>query len=122
MEFTGISYGNHITVEQMQKGKAEIDDYQCLLRIPGNMRSDSLDRKTKAAEAKVSAFRAHVGDLRFSHWAVIHTWAPNGSKPAYILPMCCPPIFKKPEMLPVLYQIVKQHLAGDEFIYDIEIF
>jgi hypothetical protein len=122
MEFTGISYGNHITVEQMQKGKAEIDDYQCLLRIPGNMRSDSLDRRTKEAEAKVSAFRAHVGDLRFSHWAVIHTWAPNGSKPTYILPMYCPPIFKKPEMLPVLYQVVKQHLAGDEFIYDIEIF
>lgn len=120
MEFTGISYGSHITVEQLQKGKSAIDDYRSLLQIPGNMHSTALYRKTKDAEAEVSAFRAHVGDLCFSHWAVIHTWAPNGSKPAYIMPMHCPPIFKKPEMLPALYQIVKQHMAGDEFIHDIE--
>lgn len=122
MDRTGISYGNHITPAQMVRGKGAIENYRSLLGIPGNMRSDSLDRRTKEAEAEVSAFRAHVGDLRFSHWAVVHTWAFNGSKPAYILPMCCPPIFKKPEMLPVLYQILKQHMAGDEFIFDIEIF
>jgi hypothetical protein len=122
MDRTGISYGNHITVEQMQKGMIAIDDYRGLLQIPADMCNDKIDRLAKEAKAKVEAFRAHVGDLRFSHWAVIHTWAPNGHKPAYILPMCCPPIFKKPEMLPVLYEIVSKHLAGDEYLHDIEVF
>lgn len=113
---TGISYGNQITAEDFDQFKAFLSDLQNAKHLPAKDRQTILDLNLPI----VSHYRRHVGNLSFTHWATIAGYAPNSHVVLYVIPMWCPPIFHRAEMLPTLYGVLQQFRAPGEFIFKIE--
>lgn len=115
-EHTGISFGKRISAEDFDTFKALLSDLQNAKHLPGKERQKILDLNLPL----ISRYRKHVGDLSFTHWATIAGYAPNSHVVLHVIPMWCPPIFHRAEMLPTLYGFLQQFRAPGEFIYKIE--
>lgn len=115
-EHTGISFGKRISAEDFGMFKALLSDLQNSKHLPSEKRQTILDLNLPL----VSRYYKHVGDLSFTHWATIAGHAPNSHVMLYVIPMWCPPIFHRVEMLPALYAFLQQFRMPGEFIYNIE--
>lgn len=115
-EHTGVSFGNQISAKDFDTLKALLSDLQNAKHLSKKDRQNYLDLNLPL----VARYRKHVGDMSFTHWATIAGYALNSHTVLYVIPMWCPPIFHRAEMLPVLYGFLQQFRAPGEFIYDIE--
>lgn len=120
MAFTGISYGNQITPGEFESFKGLISDVKKAKHYGATSaeRRNILDLNLPL----IARFRKHVGDLSFTHWVSVHGCAPNSHVALYVMPVWCPPIFHRAEMLPTLLDIMQASLKAGEFIHDIEQF
>lgn len=122
MAFTGISYGQPITPDDFRATKRAAQNIVTTKTIPGPLWTKSVTSQYEKDLEFMVAARKHVGTLSFTHWVSVHGCAPNSHVALYVLPVWCPPIFHRAEMLPTLLEIMQGSLKAGEFIYDIEQF